>query len=158
MQQRRFQKASHERRISVSFSVGTRSVRVQYRDRPCHRWALHRWRLPTQPLKLGCKLRQRAAACVCLLIPPAGIGRIASSLLPNRHCAGTKRGEPAATGSEVQHPKSLRTPQRGEGGRPCFRISSSGTIPQTGRVWCNSHRECGAMNAQKEGAKSSFCA
>ena len=58
----------------------------------------------------------------------------------------------------VQHPKSLRTPQRGEGGRPCFRISSSGTIPQTGRVWGNSHRECGAMNAQKEGAKSSFCA
>ena len=86
---------------------------------------------------------------MCLLIPSAGIRGIASSLLPNRHCAGTKRGEPAATGSEVQHPKSLRTPQRGEGGRPCFRISSSGTIPQTGRVWCNSHRECGAMNAQK---------
>ena len=42
LQQRRFQEASHERRISVSFSVGTRSVRVQYGDRPCHRWALQR--------------------------------------------------------------------------------------------------------------------
>ena len=86
---------------------------------------------------------------MCLLITPAGIRGIASSLLPNRHCAGTKRGEPAATGSEVQHPKSLRAPRRGEGGRPCFRISSSGTLPQTGRVWGYSQREYGAMNAKK---------
>ena len=27
---------------------------------------------------------------------------IASSSLPNRHCAGTKRGEPAATGFQMQ--------------------------------------------------------
>lgn len=90
---------------------------------------------------------------MCLLIPPAGIVRIASSLLPNRHCAGTKRGEPAATGSEVQHPKSPRIPRRGEGGRPCFRIGSSGTLPQTGRVWGNSQREYGAMNATKRGCE-----
>lgn len=79
--------------------------------------------------------------CVCRVIPSARIREIAPSVLPNRRYAGVRRGEPAATGPEVLHPRFLRTPQRGGGYRSFLVWSSSVTLPQIGRVWGGSRRE-----------------